>query len=93
MIIRDQSVYIGKAVEFLLRDLKSRTADVTDVSDPELTFRLDDRWEVYFPNAMSNETEGAGVLVVFAGEFPKCVQILDEFESWFDSDTGEWIPA
>jgi hypothetical protein len=32
MIIRDQSVYIEKAVAFLVQDLKSRTAGESDVS-------------------------------------------------------------
>jgi hypothetical protein len=93
MIIRDQSGYVGKAVEFLRQELKSRNAGETDVSDPRLTFRLDDLWEVHFPNAIEHETEGRGVLVVFTGEIPKSVEILDEIEGWFDSDTGQWTPA
>jgi hypothetical protein len=92
MIIRDQSLYIGKAAEFLLQDLKSRNAGETDVGDPQLTFRLDDTWEVHFPDAIPDESEGLGVLVVFTGEFPKSVVILHD-ESWFDTDTGKWIPA
>ena len=93
MIMREQSVYIERAVEFLLQDLKSRTAGETDVSDPQFIFKLDDIWKVHFPNAIADETEGRGALVVFTGEFPKCVETLDDIESWFDSDTGEWIPA
>jgi hypothetical protein len=93
MIIQEQSVYIGMAVEFLLQSLKSRSADEIDVSDPGLIFRLDDNWDVHFHHAIPDETEGQGVLVIFAGEFPSDVAKLDDVDSWFNSDTGEWTPA
>ena len=92
MILRDQSVYVDEAAELLLQDLKSRAVGKTDVSDPRLTFRLDDTWEVHFQNAIPEETEGLGVLIYFTGEHPQSVEILGS-GFWFDSDTGEWVPA
>jgi hypothetical protein len=80
MIIRNQSVYVEKAAEFLLQDLKLRTAGEIDVSEPRLYFRLDDRWDVHFHNALPKETEGWGVAVNFRGELPKSVEVLDDME-------------
>lgn len=92
-VVRDSSKYLASAADFLTQNLKSDTSGAVAICEPRLIFRLDNNWEVHFQDITANGTETFSVLVYFGGEYPKNIEILDfEAASWFDSDTGEWIP-
>jgi hypothetical protein len=87
MIIRNKDLYVEKAVNFLCRAVGE-----VDVSDPSFIFRLNSMWEVHFHNALPDQTEGLGALVVFQGEVPTEIQVLDDIDigDCFDGEVGDW---